>query len=138
MQEACASAIDAGSIVGVVNVAALEALGRVGLRDGIGNEIEDTPWARPTAAYATHGWEHDVVGLALDTADGGRALYHHQLWTRYEVVVDAVPGGLSGRAWCWFVEDLGRRDFWFWKLGDDTYLVREEPKARVSLTTTST
>lgn len=131
MREACAAAIEAGNLVGIVDNATLRALDAIGLRDGVVG-FEDTPWAGPNARSATYEWEarsdeHDF------NLSGDRVLYRHQHRTRIELVADEVPGGVRGFAWCWFVEDPESSEFWFWRAGDGTWLVEQAPRARVNV-----
>ena len=121
-----ASYID--NLEGFVGVNAAEALEALGYPFEM--VFEKTPWAEVGVSFSWEATDRDDLGVAFRD---GRRLHRYQENARYRVAAAGIPGGLEGLASCTFVRDVDTGEFWFWTLGDGTWLVEDEPQVRVVL-----
>ena len=94
-------------------IEALEGAGLVGRMEGSYPRFQHTVWASAGVSYELGEWEADLWSSSLFNEEG-RVLTRLEHVARLSVAVDEVPGGLTGEARCWIIEDPESGEWWFW------------------------
>lgn len=98
--------------------ATLKELVAAGLMNAPAFRFQHTVWASAAASREIGEWE---TNPHCRSQDGGRRLCRLENVARLSVVVDEVPGGLTGEARCWIIEDPESGEWWFWGWGGDWF-----------------
>lgn len=119
---------------GVVDSATFGALKAAGLLETPNYRFQHTPWASASASREIHELLIDEH-RDIDATAAGDTLWRREVVARLSVVADEVPGGLTGEARCYFIEDDESGEFWFWRMSDldgsSDWSERDEPQVLV-------
>ena len=96
----------------ILDSATMEELEAAGFLNTPNSRFQHTVWASAGVSYELGEWETDPYSAS--SLEDGRLLYRREHVARLSVVVDAVPGGLTGEARCWIIEDPESGEWWFW------------------------